>query len=327
MRLSKIGELSLLDVIRSKFAGGARDVIAGIGDDAAVVLPRDMPLLLTSDMMTEGIHFDLRFTTWFQVGYKIVSVNVSDIYAMGGIPRFMLLNLAANENTDDRCIGCLLEGVRKALGAYLVRLVGGDLSSSKSGMTLSATLIGYAKKPVMRSGASPGDLVYVTGTLGDSACGLNLLKRIGRPLSIETGERTDYPLGWKTAGPVLVRHLLPEARKPGRITKVATAMIDVSDGLLMDLSRLCEESKVGTRIYMKRLPLSSQMRKIASELKIDPYTLATSGGEDYELLFTAPPHRKVEAVCIGEITRSGRVIIETDGSKRTFSPEGYQHWH
>lgn len=327
MKLSEIGELSLLNRIRSRFRAGGRDVIAGIGDDSAVVIPRDRPLLLTTDMMTEGVHFDLGFTTCFQIGFKLVSVNVSDIYAMGGIPRFVLLDLAMEKKTDERCIESFFDGVQRAMNVYLVRLIGGDLSSSESGMAVSATLMGYAEKPVMRSGARPGDRIYVTGTLGDSACGLELLKRIGRPLSIETGERTESPLSWLTMRPLLKRHLLPEARRPGRIAKAATAMIDVSDGLFIDLSRLCDESGVGARIYMRHLPLSREMKKAAAALGLGPYTLATSGGEDYELLFTAPPNRKVDAVRIGEITESGRVFVDRSGKERPFSPEGYRHWH
>jgi thiamine-monophosphate kinase len=327
MKLSDIGELSLLGRIRSRFAPGAKDVIAGIGDDCAVVVPRQHPLLLTTDMMTEGVHFDLGFTTCFQVGFKLVSVNVSDIFAMGGIPRFVLLDLAVGKETDERSIESFFDGVQSAMHVYRVRLVGGDLSSSKSGMVVSATLVGHAQKPVMRSGARPGDRIYVTGNLGDSACGLELLKRIKRPLSIETGEKTNSPLAWRTMRPLLERHLLPKARKPGKIARVATSMIDVSDGLFMDLSRLCDESGVGAAIYMRDLPLSAHMRRAASALELEPYTLATSGGEDYELLFTAPRGRKVDAILIGEVTESDRIFVKRNGKEVQFSPEGYQHWH
>lgn len=327
MKLSNIGELSLLSRIRSRFASGAKDVIAGIGDDCAVVIPSEYPLLLTTDMMAEGVHFDLGLTTCFQVGFKLISVNVSDIFAMGGIPRFVLLDLAMDKEMDERSIESFYEGVQSAMHIYSVRLVGGDLSSSNSGMIVSAMLVGHARKPVMRSGARPGDWIYVTGNLGDSACGLELLKRIKRPLSIETGETTNSPLAWRTMQPLLERHLLPRARKPGKIARVATSMIDVSDGLFMDLSRLCDESEVGAVIFMRDLPLSAQMRRVASALELEPYSLATSGGEDYELLFTTAPGRKMDAVLIGEITESDRTVIKRNGKEVPFSPEGYQHWH
>ncbi len=327
MRLSEIGELSLLRRIRERFGTGSRDVLAGIGDDTAVLAPRDQSLLLTTDMMTEGVHFDFRFTTWFQVGFKLISSNVSDIYAMGGRPRFVLLDLAMGKRTDEKSLECFLDGVESAMALYRVELIGGDLSQSKTGVTVSATLAGYARRPVMRAGAKPGDGIYVTGNLGESACGLELLKIIGRPLSLETGEKTDEPLPWSVMEPLLRRHLLPEARKPGKRARVATAMIDISDGLFIDLSRLCDESGVGAKVSLRRLPLSPGMKKAAGAIGKDPYGLATSGGEDYELLFTASAGRKVDAVCIGEITRSDRILIDRKGRERPLSPEGYQHWH
>lgn len=326
MKLSDIGELSLLAQLRERFRVHAKDVIAGIGDDAAVIVPRSQFQLLTTDIMTEGVHFDFSFTTPFQLGFKLVSVNVSDIYAMGGTPRFVLLDVAVDRKSDAERLESFFAGVQEAMARYRVKLLGGDLSSSRSGMVVSGTLIGYAGRPVMRSGAKPGDRIYVTGTLGDSACGLALLKVIRRPLSLETGERMDKPLAWSVMRPLIGRHLLPEARKPGRIARVATAMIDVSDGLFIDLSRLCDESGTGARIYERRLPLSSFMKKAASLMGTEPYTLATSGGEDYELLFTARPGKKVAAECIGEITEEGRVVVGRDGVGRTFSAEGYQHW-
>jgi len=326
MRLKERGELSLLKGIQKRFKGRAKDIATGIGDDCAVVIPRKEKLLLTTDMMVEGVHFDFAFTTHFQIGFKIISVNVSDIFAMGGNPRFVLLDIAAPEDTDEDSLDSLFKGMEKAFRHYRITLVGGDLSASEA-FVVSATLIGYAKKPVLRSGARPGDRIYITGNLGDSACGLELLKRIKRPVSLETGEKIHTPLGWSTMEPLLRRHLFAEVRKPGRLAGIATAMIDVSDGLFIDLFRLCEESRVGARICMKQLPLSVQMKKTASFLGREPDVFATSGGEDYQLLFTAPLGRRVNAACIGEITDSERVIIERDGSERPFSPEGYQHWH
>jgi len=325
MRLDERGELSLLKTIQKRFKSRAKDIVAGIGDDCAVVIPRKGKLLLTTDMMVEGVHFNFAFTTHFQLGFKIISVNVSDIFAMGGSPRFVLLDIAAPEDTNEDSLDSLFKGMERAFRRYRVTLVGGDLSGSES-LVVTATLIGYADKPVLRSGARPGDRIYITGNLGDSACGLELLKRIKRPVSLETGEKIHSPLGWSTMQPLLKRHLLTEARNPGRLAGFATAMIDVSDGLFIDLYRLCEESRVGARIYMRQLPLSIQMKKAASFLGREPDVLATSGGEDYELLFTAPPRRRVKAACIGEITDSERIVVERDGTERPFSPEGYQHW-
>ncbi|HXX79938.1 MAG TPA: thiamine-phosphate kinase [Thermodesulfovibrionales bacterium] len=325
-RLNERGELALLKEIQKRFTRRAKDIVAGIGDDCAVVLPRKGKLLLTTDMMVEGVHFDFEFTTYFQLGFKIISVNVSDIFAMGGSPRFVLLDIAAPENIHENSFNSFLRGVEKALRRYRITLVGGDLSASEV-VAVSATVIGYTQKPVLRSGARPGDRIYVTGNLGDSACGLELLKRIGKPISLETGEKIDTPLRWSTMRPLLKRHLLSEARSPFRIASGATAMIDISDGLFIDLYRLCEESRVGARIYITHLPLSVQMIKAASFLGKEPHVLATSGGEDYELLFTAPADRRVNAACIGEITNSARVIVERDGSEKPLSPEGYQHWH
>lgn len=353
MRLSQIGELSLLEQIRKRFEKQSRNIIVGIGDDAAVLKQGDMTLLVTTDMMVEGVHFDLNFTTPFQIGFKLVSVNVSDIYAMGGKPRYLLLSLAMDKNTEKSFIDKFFDGVQRAIKLYGISLVGGDLSSSKSLMSLSATLIGDTKRHIQRSGARVGDKIYVTGPLGDSACGLMLLKKkIKRPIPFENSDTPTPPsplkgegkgggkslapdlltlcselgLPWKVVGPLLKRHLMPGARDPKKFVRYATAMIDISDGLLIDLSRLCDESKVGARIYIEKIPVSYELKKAASYLGISPIKLALSGGEDYELLFTAPANKKVKALHIGEITESERVIIDSSGRKKAFSAEGYQHF-
>lgn len=354
MRLSQIGELSLLEQIRKRFEKQSRTIIVGIGDDAAVLKQVDTNLLVTTDMMVEGVHFDLNFTTPFQIGFKLVSVNVSDIYAMGGKPRYLLLSLAMDKNTEKTFIDKFFDGVQRAIKLYGISLVGGDLSSSKSLMSLSATLIGYTKRHIQRSGARVGDKIYVTGPLGDSACGLMLLKKkIKRPIPFENSDTPTPPpplkgegkgggksrspdlltlcselgLHWKVVEPLLRRHLIPEARDPKEFVRYATAIIDISDGLLIDLSRLCDESKVGARIYIEKIPVSYELKKAASYLGISPIKLALSGGEDYELLFTAPANKKVKALLhIGEITESERVIIDSSGRKKAFSAEGYQHF-
>lgn len=327
MKLTEIGELTLLKEIRTRFSCRVKDIIAGIGDDAAVIVPPEQSLLLTTDIMAEGIHFNLDFVTPYQVAFKLVTSNVSDIYAMGGTPRFMLLNMAMGKDTDEEFVISFFKGLKKAMDLYRIKLIGGDLSSSRSGHVVSATLTGHVKKAVMRSGARPGDRIYVTGNLGDSACGLELLKLINRQLYLEDEDKTNSPLKWPVMKPLVERHLLPVARDPKKLRGLATAMIDISDGLFIDLLRICDESRVGARVYLKQIPLSSSMKKASASLGIEPYRLATSGGEDYELLFTAPRNRKVAAVCVGEITEAKRVIVDADKNERALLPEGYQHWH
>lgn len=336
MRLSETGELVLLKAIRERFKEKPGAVITGIGDDAAVVkLPSltgtstGLKLLLTTDMMAEGVHFDLKFITPFQLGFKLISVNVSDIYAMGGRPRFALLALAMPGTTDAKFFNRFFDGVKRALALYRVTLIGGDLSgASGGGMALSATLIGYAKKPIGRAGARPGEKVYVTGGLGESACGLELLKKIRKRVDFTkpVNKPLGWPLGWEIMEPLLRRHLMPEARKP---YPQATAMIDLSDGLFIDLTRLCDESGVGVKLIKEKIPISDAVREAASYLGIDPFELAVSGGEDYELLFTAPPAkrpRRPRAVLIGEITASGRYLIDEQGRKSRIIPKGYRHF-
>jgi thiamine-monophosphate kinase len=364
MKLSQIGELPLLEQIQKRFGKYSSSILVGIGDDAALIKASNENLLVTTDMMVEGIHFNLSFVTPYQIGFKLVSVNVSDIFAMGGKPRFLLLNMAMNKSTDKTVFDSFLDGIYEAINLYSLSLVGGDISASQKGISVSATVIGYAKKHVMRSGAKIGNRIYVTGDLGDSACGLALLKKIKRPIPLEgstavkksafNSQRLNLPLPPFTKGgrewitdvklrtmisvlsklglslsdvePLLRRHLMPVARNPIEFVRNATSMIDISDGLLIDLSRICDESKVGARIYAENIPVSSELHKAASRLNISPMKLALSGGEDYELLFTAPPNKKIKAKYIGEIVESKRVLVDSSGREKEFSAEGYQHF-
>jgi thiamine-monophosphate kinase len=325
VKLSEAGELSLLDLLRKRFIAKSPAVILGIGDDAAVVRPRKSPMLFTTDMMVEGVHFDLSWTTPFQLGFKLVSSNVSDIYAMGGKPEFLLLNFSAGgEITLDSFIR-FFEGVEAASGQYGITLIGGDISSSEK-MVVSATVTGNAGKVLRRSGARQGDRIYVTGNPGDAACGLELMRRSGRRLEIEKGKKQKFPLGWDIVYPLIKRHLMPEARDSRRFTGNASSMIDVSDGLLIDLSRLCRESNVGAVLYEDSIPLSSELQSAAGYLGLSPLEFAYGGGEDYELLFTAPANSKVSACCIGEITGKGIFLSDKKGKKRRAPVRGYQHF-
>lgn len=325
MKLWEVGELPLLESIRAAFAQKSPRVRLGIGDDAAVLGVGRKKILATTDMMLEGVHFDLAYTTPAQLGFKLVSVNVSDIYAMGGKPLFALLGLAAPGDTEGLFVESLLGGVAEALRLYGMRLVGGDLSSSLEKIALSATVLGEVDRPIPRSGAKAGHRIYVTGSLGDSACGLQLLKRRGRPVDFE--RPFEVPLPWDVMHPLFRRHLMPVARKPRAVAQAASSMIDVSDGLFVDLGRLCAESGVGARLRIADIPISEPMKRAAAFLGLDPLSLATTGGEDYELLLTAPPGKKLGgAASIGEITRKGLTAVHEDGHEVPFEPEGYLHW-
>ncbi len=300
-------------------------LVLGIGDDAAVVRPRGGNLLLTTDMMVEGVHFDRTWITPFQLGFKLVSVNVSDIYAMGGRPDYLLLDFAAPGDFEVRQFEAFSRGLQEASKIYRISLVGGDISSADR-LILSATVIGSAERFISRKGARPGDRIYVTGCLGDAACGLLILKKIGRPVELEKGRRTACGPDWASVGPLIRRHVMPLARKPGGFLKSATAMMDISDGLFIDLSRLCKESGAGAKIYSGKIPLSDELREASAFWGISALDLATGGGEDYELLFTAPRAEKVDAICIGEITKHGLRIEDDRGNTKKISIRGYQHF-
>lgn len=346
MRLDQVGELALLDWIRKR-AGDKREkgkgLLLGIGDDAAAFKlagKNGKTALATQDLMAEGVHFDLRYFTPYQLGFKLVSVNVSDIYAMGGAPRLALFAIAAPPETEAAFIKKIFEGVFAALDLYGARLAGGDLSASRSGLVLDMSVIGEAAKVIRRAGAKPGDGVFVTGPLGDSACGREILKRIARPLPIGRatggGRKKEKISGllpgwldWETVKPLVTRHLMPVAKKP---PKRASAMLDVSDGLLIDAFRLCKESGVGVKIYEEKIPVSKQMRRAAGALGMDPLAIAKIGGEDYELLYTAPIGPRGEksndgGILIGEIVPSGFYMVEASGKMKRFRPEGYRHFN
>jgi thiamine-monophosphate kinase len=325
MKLAEAGELSLLERIRKKFSGKFPDIICGIGDDSAVVRPERKNMLLTTDMMVEGVHFDLRWTTPFQVGFKLISVNVSDIYAMGGRPRFALINFAAPGDSDVDMFKRVFDGIERACRVYGLAVIGGDVSSAEN-VILSASMVGYASRILTRGGARKGDRIYVSGALGDAACGLKLMKRLGSPVEIERRKRADFGLEWRVAYPLISRHLMPRAVDPEKIAGRASAMMDISDGLLIDLSRLCRESGIGALVDLQRLPISTELRTAAGHLKVSPLDMAMGGGEDYQLLFTAPEKADIDAVCIGTMDGRGLRAIDEGGRTRNLEIRGYQHF-
>lgn len=317
MRLSEIGEFGIIKKLRRRCAGPSPDIHEGIGDDAAVIGAGRKKLLITSDMMNEGVHFDLSFTTYYQLGYKFLAVNVSDIFAMGGRPDYFIVTMGLSGAVTSENVDELYTGILKCAKKYGVTVVGGDTCASRSGLVLSGTLTGHTGKVLRRSGARAGDGIYVVRTLGDSAMGLRLLRK--RKKRIERFDHTD------AAMKLMKRHLMPEP-EPLRNVANITSLIDISDGLLKDLSHVCDESRVGAVIYKDKIPLSREMIRTAEKLKIDPVDLALNGGEDYALLFTSPGNMKTRAFNIGEITGRGRYLIDKNGKRSAFKAEGYEHF-
>jgi thiamine-monophosphate kinase len=312
MRLSEIGEFGLIKNLKDLCKIKKRDLVAGIGDDAAVVKSRSTTFLLASDMLLEGVHFNLSFTTFYQLGYKTLAVNISDIFAMGGKPKYFLLNLGVPQTCTLRDIKEIYRGLNAIAKKFGIAIVGGDTCASKEGLVLSGTLIGETGNAIMRKGAVPGDSIFVTGTLGDSAMGLELLKKPGTKKS-ETGTS------------LIKRHLMPEPA-PLKRTAGVTSMIDISDGLLIDLSHICDESNVGAVIYKDMVPLSKELIDAVKKLREDPLKYALKGGEDYLLLFTSPDKIRKDAVKIGDVISRGRYLVDSEGRRERFKAEGYEHF-
>jgi thiamine-monophosphate kinase len=336
--LARLGEFRLIRRLSRRFGHTRPSVLRGIGDDAALIRPtQGTALLLTTDLLAEGVHFDLRVATLEDIGYKAAVVNLSDIAAMGGIPQYLLVALAVPSTGKPSEIEALYRGLMRAARAHGVALVGGDTSASHSGWFIGITLAGAIAPglALTRDGARVGDLVYVSGTLGDSLAGLSLLRRqAGR--SRTSVRRID-------AAYLVLRHLRPTPRiQLGRLLaarRLATSAIDLSDGLSGDLAHICEQSRVGAEIAAAALPLSPAARRYAAANRIDPVQLALNGGEDYELLFTVPPRQGPalkqvarRAACrlshIGEIRPPafGLRLNRGNGSWERLVPRGYQHF-
>lgn len=360
---SQIGELGIIKKIRKLFNPlhkKDKNILLGISDDAASIQPpKHKQILISTDIMTEGVHFDLDYTSFFQLGFKLVSVNVSDIMAMGGEAKYIFLNLAIRKKDYNIFFDEFLKGISFATKFYNIYLLGGDVSSAKNDITVSATIIGFTSKIITRHGAKVKDKIYVTSTLGDSACGLKILKMLDKKsrdkikqISIMQKSLTDIKFIFKNQNlsvlrnrisqnlkynlikQLLIRHLFPIARDPSMIKNYATAMIDISDGLFIDLWRLCQESKKGAKIFANKIPISLQLKQISEKLNLDPFSLATSCGEDYELLFTAPyfpleefnKKNLFKISCIGEIATKGTFLIDEKDKVKYLKQKGYQHF-
>jgi len=309
--LSRVGEFGLIDRLTKQIKIYNDSTIVGVGDDAAVISNEKGFSLISTDMLVEGVHFDLLYTPLKHLGYKAVVVNLSDIYAMNAHPKQITVSIAASNRISVEALEEIYEGIQLACEFYKVDLVGGDTTSSLSGLIISVTAIGIAdkNKVVKRSGAKENDLICVSGDLGAAFAGLQLLEREKAVYEENQNMQPDF----SGKDYVLERQLKPEARKEiidffEKEGIVPTAMIDISDGLSSELLHLAKSSNVGIQIYEEKIPIDPTTVTALEDFNLNPTTVALNGGEDYELLFTVPLslHNKIKSApniqIIGHIT-------------------------
>lgn len=334
--IATLGEFGLIDYLTKGIQPLHASTQKGVGDDAAVLsYPADKQVLVTTDLLLEGVHFDLVYTPLKHLGYKAAVVNFSDIYAMNGTPRQITVSLGISKRFSVEDMEMLYAGIRLACEDYGVDIVGGDTTSSLTGLTISITCIGEADKDkvVYRNGAQETDLICVSGNLGAAYMGLQLLER---EKAVLNGSDKDVQPDFAGKEYILERQLKPEARKD-IIEKLAeagiqpTAMMDISDGLSSELMHICKQSNKGCRIYEEHLPIDYQTATMAEEFNMNLTTCALNGGEDYELLFTVPLacHEKIQDISdirmIGHITKPelGCALITRDGQEFELKAQGW----
>ncbi len=335
--LQDLGEFGLIDRIKKAVKIENASTKTGIGDDAAVLEPGQKQIVVSTDMLVEGVHFDLTFCPLKHVGYKAVAVNVSDIAAMNAQPTHITVSVAISAKYTLEAIEDLYAGIRAACASYKVDLVGGDTTSSSAGLIISITAIGEvaAGEAVLRSTAQVNDLICVTGDLGAAYLGLQVLNREKQAFMVNPDlqpelERKEY---------LVQRQLKPEARMDvihelKELGVKPTAMIDISDGLASELMHICTQSNVGATIFQDKLPADEQVLDTAEEFKIDPVTCILNGGEDYELLFTVAlaDYDKIrhhpDITIIGKIAdkNEGVRIVMPSGNAYPLQAQGWRHF-
>ena len=332
--ISTLGEFGLIEHLTSGITPANKETVAGVGDDAAILaFDSNEEVLVSTDLLMEGINFDLTYFPLSHLGYKAAMANFSDIYAMNGTPKQITVSVALSKKFCIEDLEDFYEGLKLACSRHNVDIVGGDTSASVTGLAISITVIGTAPKgtSVRRNGAKETDLICVTGNLGAAYMGLQLLERE----KIATAGKDIQP---DFAGKeyILERQLKPEARKD-IIEKLReenikpTSMIDISDGLSSELMHICKQSGTGCRIYEERIPIDYQTAIMAEEFNMNVITCALNGGEDYELLFTVPiaDHEKVSAMkdvkVIGHIVSDnmGLALITRDGVEMELKAQGW----
>ena len=332
--ISTIGEFGLIKRLTEHIQIHNPETKYGVGDDAAVLDFGNQPTLVTTDLLMEGVHFDLVYTPLKHLGYKSAIVNFSDIYAMNGTPKQITVSLAVSKRFCIEDLEQFYEGLQLACQLHGVDIVGGDTTSSVTGLAISITCLGVANSTgiTYRNGAKETDLICVSGDLGAAYMGLQLLER---EKAVFEGQKEINP-DFSGKEYLLERQLKPEARKDivEALAKEGirpTAMMDISDGLSSELMHICSQSKVGCRIYEERIPIDYQTAVMAEELNMNVTTCALNGGEDYELLFTTPltDHDKVAAMkgvkVIGHITKAelGCGLITRDGQEFELKAQGW----
>lgn len=336
--ISTLGEFGLIEKLTEGITIKNNSTQRGVGDDCAVLKYGDKCTLVTTDLLLEGIHFDLTYVPLRHLGYKAVVVNLSDIYAMNGTPRQITVSLGISKRFTVEHISELYAGMRLACERYGVDLVGGDTSASVTGLIISITALGEAAAGdiVYRSGARDTDLLCVSGDLGAAYMGLQLLER---EREASAGIK-DFQPDFAGREYIIERQLKPEARRDvieemRALGITPTAMMDVSDGLSSELLHICKESNVGCRVFEDRIPIDYQTAVMAEELNMNLVTAAMNGGEDYELLFTVPlsQHELVSqmktAHLIGHITKPelGAVLVSRDNAELPIRAQGWNAFH
>lgn len=334
--LSELGEFGLIDHLTAGLPHFQPTTITGVGDDCAVIDAGDKYLLLTTDLMVEGIHFDLVYTPLKHLGYKAAVSNFSDIYAMNGTPRQMVVSIAVSNKYSVEALEDIYAGMRLACEKYQVDLVGGDTSSSVSGMFLSISVIGDVVKDaiVYRRGASEHELICVSGDLGAAYAGLLLLQREKEAFMANPQVQPDFG----TYDYLLQRQLKPEARKDiiqmlNDIHIVPKCMIDISDGLASELLHLCTQSNTGCQVFEEKIPIDPVTITLANDFKISPVTFAMNGGEDYELLFTITQSdyeklkefRDISIIGFMTDAAAGNHLVTTDRQMIPIEAQGWNH--
>jgi len=335
--ISTLGEFCLIEKLTKEFELTNKSTIKGIGDDAAVLDYTGYKTIVSTDLLVEGIHFDLSYFPLRHLGFKSIIVNLSDIYAMNAIPKQVTVSIALSNRFSVEALEELYFGIKTACDAYGVDLIGGDTTSSKSGLILSITAIGMGdeEKLTYRNGAKVGDIICVTGDLGASYLGLQILEREKQLLQSNPNIKTDL----ENQKHIVGKFLKPEARYDiidvfHKSNLKPTSMMDISDGLASEIFHICKQSRVGALIEEDKIPMHPDSQQMALKFQVDPLTAALNGGEDYELLFTIDPKYLDKVRFMADISIIGEIkplidgihLLSNSGRKHKLKAQGWKHF-